>query len=69
MPVAFEMVGKPQTPSVALDKQGLNCEQRLASGQAADDGGCHGESDRILRSGFFAQNSWLHSSQRPWETD
>jgi hypothetical protein len=27
MPVAFEMVGKPQTPRATLDKHGLNGEQ------------------------------------------
>jgi hypothetical protein len=43
--ICFQMVSKPQTPITKLDKQGLNGELRLAAGEAADDGGRHGESD------------------------
>jgi len=38
-----------------MDKHRLNGEPRLAAGEAADDGGRHGESDWILRFGFFAE--------------
>jgi hypothetical protein len=48
------MVSKPQTPITNLDNHGLNGEPRLAAGEAADDGGPHGESDLILRFGFLA---------------
>jgi hypothetical protein len=44
-PFAFKMVSKSLTPITNLDKHRLNGEPRLAAGEAADDGGRHGESD------------------------
>jgi hypothetical protein len=69
IPVAFEINSKLRMPIATVEKHGTRLKPRLKSGDAANDGGCHGKSDRILRSGFFAEETYLHGSQRMGETD
>ena len=68
IPVAFEMVSKPHETDAIADKRNWR-EPRLANSDAAIDGGCHGESDRILHSGFCPEKSYVRRPQSTWEGD
>jgi hypothetical protein len=51
------MLGNPQTPGATRNKHEPDGERSEHLAQAVADGWRHGESDRILRSGFFAAKS------------
>jgi len=54
--LAFEIVSQ-QSSNAVVGKRRTQDEPRLDGGDATDDGGCHGESDRVLHSGFFYEKS------------
>ena len=64
IPVAFKMVSKPHTSNAIVDTR----KPRSAGSDAANDGGCHGQSDRILHSGSFLKQS-QHGPGRTWQSD
>ena len=58
--LASDLLSKSSVSSrqnAVVGKRGTQDEPRLDVGDAADDGGCHGEGDRVLHSRFFSEKS------------